>query len=93
MDAAVIGLGVTLGTAIVGVTLYAAKARGTAEGAMHKARNVEQAHTAYIAHADAVFVRKETIAPQLATITATLERIERNQEALTQRFMDGAVGS
>lgn len=41
---------------------------------------------------DDVYVRKEALAPQLASMTAALERIERNQEALTQRFMDGAVG-
>lgn len=92
MDAQVLGLGVTLGTVVVGVTLYAARGRAIAESALHKARNVENAHVLYVAHADQVFARKETIGPQLASITAALDRIERNQEAMAQRFMDGAVG-
>lgn len=95
MDAgtiAAIGLGITTGTSLVLVTVYAVNTKGVANNALHKAKNVEQAHTGFVRHADTVYARKETIGPQLVAMTAALERIERNQEALTKRFMDGAMG-
>lgn len=87
MDVATIvavgGLAVTGGTSLVMITVYATQTRSEARAAAeeakdaaNKARNVQTALTGHIAHADNVYVRKETIAPQLATITEQLSRIE-----------------
>jgi phage shock protein A len=95
MDAATVGaiagLALTGGTSLVVITLYAANTRGRADAAAHKARNVEQALSGHIAHSELVFVRKETIEPQLAAIRKSLDEITAQQSALMNRLMGGPV--
>lgn len=84
---ALVGLALTGGTALVVVTVYAVNARKEADGASHKARNVESALTAHVEKSDRVYVRKETLGPQIEAIQQSLERIEDRQGRLIDRFM------
>lgn len=42
---------------------------------------------------DATYARKDTIAERFTAIEQSLERIERHQEAMAQRFMSGGAGA
>ena len=84
--AAIVGT-VTVGAAIVGIAMHAGKSRSVADDAIHKARNVEGAHTGFVAHVDRTYVRKETLSPQLNDMKDALKRIEERQTVLFDRLM------
>ena len=84
---AAIAVTVTLGGAIVGISMHAGKSRGVAITALHKARNVEDAHHGFVAHVDRTYVRKETLTPQLNAMKDALKRIEDRQTVLFDRLM------
>lgn len=53
----------------------------------HRVRGLQQWRELLPAQLEAKFVQRG----EFSLVIASLERIERNQEALTKRFMDGAV--
>lgn len=77
----------TVGGAVVGIALHAGKSRDMAESALHKLRNVEQAHLGHVTHADTVYARKDALEPQFKAIAESLDRIEQRQNKLIDRFM------
>lgn len=90
---AIIGGALAVGGAIVGIALHAGKSRDVAESALHKARNVETVHSGYVIHVDQTYARKAEIAPELNAIKASLARIEKHQDMMAQRFMNGGLGT
>jgi hypothetical protein len=72
----IVGVGFTLGSGLVAVTVHATKTRDIADSAAHKARNIEQAQTAAAAKADATFARKDVIAAELLGIRDSLDEIK-----------------
>jgi hypothetical protein len=74
-----IGASFTVGGAVVALTVHATTTRKMAESASHKAANAQQAHAGFVAHADAVFARKDVIAEKFHHIQESLDRIEANQ--------------
>jgi hypothetical protein len=84
---AVATIGMTFGSGLVAVTAYAVKVHSVATSASHKARNVDQALTLHRDYAEKVYVRKDAIAPELKSITQSLERIEERQTGLIDRLL------
>lgn len=82
---AMLGLSVSVGAILVGITMYAVKARGVAEAAGHKARGVEGALTTFKATAELIFARKDTIDAELRAVRGTVERIAEQQDKMMDR--------
>lgn len=78
---------VTVGMAIAGIAMHAGTSRSLANSAIHRVRNVEDAHHGFVAHADRTYVRKETLMPQLDDMKDALKRIEDRQSMLWDRPM------
>lgn len=91
---AIVGMSITLGTAIVIVTVYAVTTRGKTSG---NSRDIVRIDAVVHKHAnrlalipekpDDIYARKETITPQLDAVRQSLERIEERQSKLVDRLM------
>lgn len=84
----VIGAGLAVVSAIAGVSMYSGKTRNVANGAMHKARNVETALQAHRESTDRLYVRKDVLGPQLRALQETVDRMDARQE----KFFDRMIG-
>lgn len=79
---AVAGLGITGGTSLVLITVYAVNTKGIANNALHKARNVETLHNVAVAHADTVYARKDVIGEKFTALQASLDDIKDTLKAI-----------